>query len=78
MSGRGILRVRQTPLNVLASVWETEHGHVVEDDAEADPEPHNVHGLGHLQKIARERTNVSRYRWGGEDAFAGADQPCVV
>ncbi len=48
----------QQSRNVLAPVGETEHGHVVEDDAAAATEPHDGHGLGYLQKTARERRNV--------------------
>ncbi|HRP71170.1 MAG TPA: methylmalonyl-CoA mutase family protein [Luteimonas sp.] len=48
----------QASRNVLAPVGETEHGHVVEDDAAAATEPHDGHGLGYLQKTARERRNV--------------------
>jgi methylmalonyl-CoA mutase len=48
----------QQSRNVLAPVGETEHGHVVEDDAAAATEPHDGHGLGYLQKTARDRKNV--------------------
>jgi methylmalonyl-CoA mutase len=44
--------------NVLAPGRETEHGHVVVDDAAAATEPHDGHGLGNLQKTARDRKNV--------------------
>jgi methylmalonyl-CoA mutase len=58
--GQQIENVRrwQQSRNVLAPVGETEHGHVVEDDAAAATEPHDGHGLGYLQKTARERRNV--------------------
>ncbi|MBJ6979452.1 methylmalonyl-CoA mutase family protein [Luteimonas sp. MC1895] len=52
------VRLWQTARNVLAPVGETEHAHVVEDDAAAATEPHDGHGLGYLQKTARERRNV--------------------
>src|SRR5699024_8079583 len=42
----------------LALEGETEHGHVVEDDEAAATERGNGHGLGYLQKTARERRNV--------------------
>ena len=44
--------------NPLAPEGETEHAHVVEDDAAAATESHDGHGLGYLQKTARERRNV--------------------
>ncbi len=44
--------------NPLAPEGETDHAHVVEDDAAAATEPHDGHGLGYLQKTARERRNV--------------------
>ena len=53
-----MMRLWQQSRNVLAPVGETEHGHVVEDDAAAATEPHDGHGLGYLQKTARERRNV--------------------
>ncbi|HEY4530450.1 MAG TPA: methylmalonyl-CoA mutase family protein [Luteimonas sp.] len=58
--GQQIENVRgwQQSRNVLAPVGETGHGHVVEDDAAAATEPHDGHGLGYLQKTARERRNV--------------------
>ena len=37
---------------------ETGRSHVVEDEAAAATEPHDGHGLGYLQKTARERRNV--------------------
>lgn len=52
------VRLWQQSRNVLAPVGETEHAHVVEDDAAAATEPHDGHGLGYLQKTARERRNV--------------------
>ncbi|QDW67536.1 methylmalonyl-CoA mutase family protein [Luteimonas granuli] len=52
------VRLWQQSRNVLAPVGETEHGHVVEDQAAAATEPHDGHGLGYLQKTARERRNV--------------------
>ncbi|MBJ6984333.1 methylmalonyl-CoA mutase family protein [Luteimonas sp. MC1750] len=52
------VRLWQTARNVLAPVGETEHAHVVEDDAAAATEPHDGRGLGYLQKTARERRNV--------------------
>ncbi|QCO67531.1 methylmalonyl-CoA mutase [Luteimonas yindakuii] len=52
------VRLWQQSRNVLAPVGETEHSHVVEDDAAAATEPHDGHGLGYLQKTARERRNV--------------------
>ncbi|MEN1960081.1 methylmalonyl-CoA mutase family protein [Luteimonas sp. MJ246] len=52
------VRLWQTARNVLAPVGETEHAHVVEDDAAAATEPRDGHGLGYLQKTARERRNV--------------------
>ncbi|WP_242103521.1 methylmalonyl-CoA mutase family protein [Lysobacter sp. M2-1] len=48
----------QQSRNVLAPEGETEHAHVVEDDAAAATEPHDGHGLGYLQKAARDRKNV--------------------
>ncbi len=48
----------QRARNALAPVGETEHRHVVEDQAAAATEPHDGHGLGYLQKTARERRNV--------------------
>ena len=58
--GQQIENVRgwQQSRNVLAPVGETGHGHVVEDQAAAATEPHDGHGLGYLQKTARERRNV--------------------
>ena len=44
--------------NPLAPEGETGHAHVVEDDEAAATEPHDGHGLGYLQKTARERRNV--------------------
>ena len=52
------VRLWQQSRNVLAPVGETEHEHVVEDQAAAATEPHDGHGLGYLQKTARERRNV--------------------
>ncbi len=52
------VRLWQQSRNVLAPVGETEHSHVVEDDAAAATEPHDGRGLGYLQKTARERRNV--------------------
>ncbi len=52
------VRLWQQSRNVLAPVGETGHSHVVEDDAAAATEPHDGHGLGYLQKTARERRNV--------------------
>ncbi|MCD9045523.1 methylmalonyl-CoA mutase family protein [Luteimonas sp. MHLX1A] len=52
------VRLWQQSRNVLAPVGETEHSHVVEVDAAAATEPHDGHGLGYLQKTARERRNV--------------------
>ena len=37
---------------------ETGRSHVGEDEAAAATEPHDGHGLGYLQKTARERRNV--------------------
>jgi len=48
----------QQSRNGLAPVGETEHGHVVEDDAVAATEPRDGLGLGYLQKAARDRKNV--------------------
>ena len=48
----------QSSRNGLAPVGETEHGHVVEDDAAVATEPHDGHGLAYLQRTARERRNV--------------------
>jgi len=47
----------QTSRNRLAPEGETEHGHVVED-ATAEAEAHDGHGLAYLQRTARERKNV--------------------
>ena len=44
--------------NRLAPAGETDHAHVIEDDAAASTEPHDGHGLAYLQKTARERRNV--------------------
>ena len=52
------VRLWQQSRNVLAPAGETGHSHVVEDDAAAATEPHDGHGLGYLQKTARERRNV--------------------
>ena len=52
------VRLWQQSRNVLAPVGETGHGHVVEDQVAAATEPHDGHGLGYLQKTARERRNV--------------------
>jgi methylmalonyl-CoA mutase len=58
--GQQIENVRgwQQSRNPLAPVGETGHGHVVEDGEAAATEPHDGHGLGYLQKTARERRNV--------------------
>ncbi len=57
--GQQIANVRgwQTSRNHLAPRGETEHGHVIEDSA-VDGEVHDGHGLGYLQKTARDRRNV--------------------
>jgi methylmalonyl-CoA mutase len=47
----------QTTRNRLAPEGETEHAHVVEDAA-AEGEAHDGHGLAYLQRTARERKNV--------------------
>ncbi|HUD40983.1 MAG TPA: methylmalonyl-CoA mutase family protein [Dokdonella sp.] len=47
----------QASRNRLAPEGETEHGHVVEDAA-AEGEAHDGHGLAYLQRTARERKNV--------------------
>lgn len=47
----------QTSRNRLAPEGETEHAHVVEDAA-AEGEAHDGHGLAYLQRTARERKNV--------------------
>jgi methylmalonyl-CoA mutase len=47
----------QTSRNHLAPEGETEHAHVVED-ATAEGEAHDGHGLAYLQRTARERRNV--------------------
>ncbi|HET6397294.1 MAG TPA: methylmalonyl-CoA mutase family protein [Pseudoxanthomonas sp.] len=47
----------QASRNRLAPEGETDHGHVIEDDAAAT-EPHDGHGLAYLQRTARERRNV--------------------
>ena len=52
------VRLWQQSRNVLAPEGETGHGRVVEDEAAAATEPHDGHGLGYLQKTARERRNV--------------------
>ncbi|AOH37248.1 methylmalonyl-CoA mutase family protein [Luteimonas sp. JM171] len=44
--------------NPLAPEGKTDHHHVVEDEAAAATERGNGHGLGYLQKAARERRNV--------------------
>ena len=44
--------------NSLAPEGETDHAHVVDGDAEAAAEVHDGHGLGFLQRTARERRNV--------------------
>ncbi len=44
--------------NALAPEGATDNHHVVEDDAAAATERGNGHGLGYLQKTARERRNV--------------------
>ena len=58
--GQQIANVRgwQASRNPLAPVGETEHGHAVEDEAAAESEPHDGHGLAYLQKTARDRKNV--------------------
>ncbi|MNV76721.1 hypothetical protein D3C71_1700930 [compost metagenome] len=43
--------------NALAPAGETSHSHEVEG-AGADAEAHDGHGLGYLQKTARDRRNV--------------------
>lgn len=57
--GQQIENVRgwQASRNHLAPRGETEHGHVIED-ATVDGEVHDGHGLGYLQKTARDRRNV--------------------
>jgi len=52
------VRGYQTNRNALAPAGETEHGHVIDGDAEAAREVHDGHGLGFLQRTARERRNV--------------------
>ncbi|NZA25912.1 methylmalonyl-CoA mutase family protein [Luteimonas sp. SJ-92] len=52
------VQIWQTGRNSLAPAGETEHAHVVEDDAAAATEPHDGHGLAYLQRTARERRNV--------------------
>lgn len=47
----------QANRNSLAPEGETDHAHVVEDDTIAN-ETHDGHGLGYLQRTARERRNV--------------------
>ncbi len=58
--GQQIENVRgwQRSRNRLAPAGETGHGHMVEDEGAAATEPHDGHGLGYLQKTARERRNV--------------------
>ncbi|MBX3724464.1 MAG: methylmalonyl-CoA mutase family protein [Xanthomonadales bacterium] len=58
--GQQIANVKawQGSRNPLAPEGETEHGHVVEDDAAAATEPHDGHGLAYLQRTARDRRNV--------------------
>ncbi len=48
----------QKARNALAPSGETDHHHVVEDDAAAATEAHDGHGLGYLQQTARDRGNV--------------------
>jgi methylmalonyl-CoA mutase len=48
----------QASRNPLAPKGETDHHHVIEDDAAAATEPHDGHGLAYLQKTARDRKNV--------------------
>ncbi|MBW8777241.1 MAG: methylmalonyl-CoA mutase, partial [Stenotrophomonas sp.] len=57
--GQQIENVRgwQESRNHLAPRGETEHGHVIED-ATVEGEIHDGHGLGYLQKAARDRRNV--------------------
>ncbi len=57
--GQQIVNVQawQASRNSLAPEGETEHGHVVEDAA-AEGEVHDGHGLAYLQRTARERRNV--------------------
>ncbi|WP_024870119.1 methylmalonyl-CoA mutase family protein [Pseudoxanthomonas suwonensis] len=50
------VRAWQANRNVLAPEGETDHTHVIED--EAANEPHDGHGLGYLQDTARRRGNV--------------------
>ncbi|MDH5824279.1 methylmalonyl-CoA mutase family protein [Luteimonas sp. RD2P54] len=52
------VQIWQTGRNSLAPAGETEHAHVVEDDAAAATEPHDGHGLAYLQDTARRRGNV--------------------
>ncbi len=58
--GQQIENVRgwQQSRNALAPKGETDHHHVIEDDAAAATEPHDGHGLAYLQNAARERKNV--------------------
>ncbi|HVI59840.1 MAG TPA: methylmalonyl-CoA mutase family protein [Luteimonas sp.] len=58
--GQQIENVRgwQQSRNALAPKGETDHHHVIEDDAAAATEPHDGHGLAYLQKTARDRKNV--------------------
>ena len=58
--GQQIENVRgwQASRNRLAPKGETDHHHVIEDDAAEATEPHDGHGLAYLQKTARERRNV--------------------
>jgi isobutyryl-CoA mutase len=58
--GQQIENVRrwQEARNSLAPSGETDHHHVVEDEAAAATEPHDGHGLGYLQQTARDRKNV--------------------
>jgi methylmalonyl-CoA mutase len=58
--GQQIENVRgwQASRNRLAPKGETDHHHVIEDDAAAATEPHDGHGLAYLQKTARDRKNV--------------------
>jgi isobutyryl-CoA mutase len=52
------VQIWQYSRNPLAPAGETSHAHSIALEEHAAPEPHDGHGLGYLQRTARERRNV--------------------
>ncbi|HSX64080.1 MAG TPA: methylmalonyl-CoA mutase family protein, partial [Pseudoxanthomonas sp.] len=52
------VQIWQYNRNPLAPAGETSHAHSIALEEHAAPEPHDGHGLGYLQRSARERRNV--------------------